>query len=213
MAISLVKLPTNRPGLILRVAKGHFATNHSHTNYYIDVTAQKFRLSEAKAVARELTTEYRYSGVVDTILCLDGMEVVGACMASDMMKGHSVMTTNEHRSLYVVTPEHTTGSQLIFRENTMPMIAGKHVLILLASVSTGYTAEAAMQAIQYYGGQVVGIAAIFATVKEVAGIPVTHIFDTDDLSDYSSWEARECPLCRQGQKLQALINSYGYSNL
>lgn len=212
MAISLVKLPTKKRGLNLRVCKGHFATNHSHINYYIDVTAQKFRLNEAKAVAQELTAEYKYRGAVDTILCLDGTEVIGACMASDLVKS-GVFTSNEHGSLYVVTPEHTTGSQLIFRENTMPMIAGKHVLVLLASVSTGYTAEAALQAIRYYGGQTVGIAAIFATVKEVDGMPVTHIFDTSDLSDYSSWEPRNCPLCQQGKKLDALVNSYGYSNL
>ena len=212
MAINLMKLPTQRHGLALRVCKGHFATNHSHTNYYIDVTAQKFRLSEAKAVARELTSVYKYSKPVDTILCLDGTEVIGACMASDMMKSH-VLTSNEHGSLYVLTPEHTTGSQLIFRENTVPMITGKHVLILLASVSTGYTAEAAMQAIRYYGGQVVGIASIFATVKEVAGVPVTHLFDTNDLVDYASWDARSCPLCQKGQKLDALVNSYGFSNL
>ena len=57
------------------------------------------------------------------------------------------------------------------------------------------------------------IAAIFATVKEVDGMPGTHIFDTSDLSDYSSWEPRNCPLCQQGKKLDALVNSYGYSNL
>ena len=49
--INMVKLPTNKSSLFLRVAKGHFATSHSHINYYIDVTTQKSRLSEAKAVA------------------------------------------------------------------------------------------------------------------------------------------------------------------
>ena len=48
--INMVKLPTNKSSLFLRVAKGHFATSHSHINYYIDVTTQKARLSEAKAV-------------------------------------------------------------------------------------------------------------------------------------------------------------------
>ena len=50
--INMVKLPTNKSNLFLRVAKGHFATSHSHINYYIDVTTQKSRLSEAKAVAK-----------------------------------------------------------------------------------------------------------------------------------------------------------------
>ena len=52
--INMVKLPTSKSELFLRVAKGHFATSHSHINYYIDVTTQKARLSEAKAVAKEL---------------------------------------------------------------------------------------------------------------------------------------------------------------
>ena len=50
--INMVKLPTSKSELFLRVAKGHFATSHSHINYYIDVTTQKTRLSEAKAVAK-----------------------------------------------------------------------------------------------------------------------------------------------------------------
>ena len=50
--INMVKLPTNKSSLFLRVAKGHFATSHSHINYYIDVTTQKARLSEAKLSPR-----------------------------------------------------------------------------------------------------------------------------------------------------------------
>ncbi len=69
--INMVKLPTNKSSLFLRVAKGHFATSHSHINYYIDVTTQKSRLSEAKAVAKELVAAYQHSTVVDTVLCLD----------------------------------------------------------------------------------------------------------------------------------------------
>lgn len=212
MAISLVRLPTRKYGLSLRVCMGHFATGHSHINYYIDVTAQKFRLSEARAAAQELASFYKYSSVVDTILCLDGTEVIGACMAADMQDS-GCLTTNEHGSLYVVTPEHTSGSQLLFRENTQPMIENKHVVVLMASVTTGYTAEAAMQAVRYYGGKVVGLSAIFTTMKECGGMQVNHIFDTNDLKDYQSWDARECPLCREGKKLDALVNSFGYSNL
>ena len=49
-----MELPVRRGNVPLRVVKGHFATNHSHINYYIDVTKQKVRLSEAKAMAKEL---------------------------------------------------------------------------------------------------------------------------------------------------------------
>ena len=62
--INMVKLPTSKSELFLRVAKGHFATSHSHINYYIDVTTQKTRLSEAKAVAKELVSAYQHSTIV-----------------------------------------------------------------------------------------------------------------------------------------------------
>ena len=212
MAIRLVKMPTKKQDLFLRVAKGHFATSHSHINYFIDVTIQKTRLSEARAVAQELVSYYTHTTIVDTILCLDGTEVIGSCMASELTRdGYTNM--NAHQTIYVVTPEHTTGSQLLFRENPAPMIAGKHVLILAASVTTGYTAQAAVEAVNYYGGQVVGISSIFSTVDECAGYPVRSIFDPKDLGDYQSFESRECPWCKAGQKIDALVNSFGYSSL
>ena len=212
MAIRLVKMPTKKQDLFLRVAKGHFATSHSHINYFIDVTIQKTRLSEARAVAQELVSYYTHTTIVDTILCLDGTEVIGSCMASELTRdGYTNM--NAHQTIYVVTPEHTTGSQLLFRENTAPMIAGKHVLILASSVTTGYTAQAAVEAVNYYGGQVVGISSIFSTVDECAGYPVRSIFDPKDLGDYQSFESRECPWCKAGQKIDALVNSFGYSSL
>ena len=48
------KIRTKNRNLFLRVTKGHFATSHSHINYYIDVSTQKTRLSEAQAVAEEI---------------------------------------------------------------------------------------------------------------------------------------------------------------
>ena len=108
------KIKTKHNNLYLRVAKGHFATNHSHSNYYIDVAAQKSRLSEAKAVARELCSGYNYSTkIVDTILCLDGTEVVGTCLANELTK-NEFMNINAHQTIYIVTPEVTSGSQLLF---------------------------------------------------------------------------------------------------
>jgi len=209
---ALFKLPTKRKNLFLRVAKGHFATNHSHTNYYIDVTTQKARLSEARAIAHELLPYYHSSTIVDTILCLDGTQVIGTCLADELTQ-EDFTNMNAHQTIYVVTPEHTTGSQLLFRDNIVPMVAGKHVLVLAASVTTGYTAQAAIEAINYYGGKVVGVSAVFATVDQVDGQPVHAAFDPKDLPEYASFSTQECPLCKQGIKIDALVNSFGYSKL
>ena len=207
-----LKIRTKRKNLFLRVSKGHFATSHSHINYYIDVTTQKTRLSEAKAVAEELRSYYSNSTIIDTILCLDGTEVIGTCLANELTKD-DFASMNVHQTVYIVTPEHTTGSQLLFRDNLIPMIAGKHVLILAASVTTGYTAQAAIEAVRYYGGSVVGVSAIFATVDSCEGYPVYSAFDPKDLPEYASYSAHECPLCKQNNKVDALVNSYGYSKL
>lgn len=207
------KIKTKHNNLYLRVLKGHFATNHSHSNYYIDVVAQKSRLSEAKAVAKELCNSYSYSTtIVDTILCLDGTEVIGTCLADQLTK-NAFMNINAHQTIYVVTPEMTGTSQMIFRDNIVPMIQGKHVLVLAVSVATGYTAKAAVEAIKYYGGEVSGVAAIFSTAEECDGYPVNSVFNPNDLPEYFTVPSHECPLCKQGKKLDALINSYGFSKL
>ena len=206
------KIRTKRKNLFLRVSKGHFATSHSHINYYIDVATQKTRLSEATAIAEELLSYYSSNTIVDTILCLDGTEVIGTCLAQELTDA-AYTNINAHQTIYIVTPEHTTGSQLIFRDNITQMIKNKHVLILAASVTTGYTAQAAIEAINYYGGTVVGIASIFATVDNCSGYTVHSAFNPNDLPDYASFASHECPLCKQGIKIDALVNGYGYSKL
>ena len=210
--LSTYKISTKGKNLHLRVVKGHFATSNSHMNYYVDVTVQKSRLSEASAVAKELSAYYKKNTIVDTILCLDETQVIGTCMATELTSGE-FMNMNAHQTIYVVTPEHTAGSQIIFRDGLIPMIQGKHVLILAASVNTGYTAKAAIEAVQYYGGSVEGIAAIFATADECQGIPVRSAFDPNDLQDYTIKPSHECPMCKRGEKIDALVNSFGFSKL
>ncbi len=212
MQMNMIKIPTQDGRVFLRIAKGHFATNHSHTNYYIDVTTQKARLSEAKAVAKELVSAYRTTTIVDSILCLDGTQVIGTCLANELTKDGFV-NMNAHQTIYVVTPEYTSGSQILFRDNVAPMITGKHVLILAASISTGYSVKSAIEAVRYYGGEVAGLSAIFARVSECQGYPVTAIFDPHYLTDYESYDAYNCPYCKAGQKIDALVNSFGYSKL
>ena len=206
------KVRTNSRDLFLRVSKGHYATSHSHINYYIDVTTQKTRLSEATAVAKKLVTFYNANTLVDTILCLDGTEVIGTCLANELTRGNYI-NMNAHQTIYVITPEHTTGSQIICRDNIIPMIKSKNVLVLAASVTTGYTAQAAIEAIKYYNGNIAGVCAIFATVDKCVGYPVHSVFDPNDLQDYASFPSHECPMCKQGVKIDALVNSFGYSKL
>ena len=208
--IDIMKLPVRRGNVPLRVARGHFATNHSHINYYIDITYPKTRLTEAQAVAKQLVTTFKNSTPIDTILCLDGTAVLGACLADELTKG-GFRSINSHKTLYVVEPEFGVNNQMLFRDNIQPMIRNKHVLVLMASCTTGYTAKKGIETIGYYGGEVVGVAALYSMTDEVCGQKVHSVFTKDDLPDYESYDYKDCPYCKQGKRLDALVNSHGYS--
>ncbi|MBQ2244995.1 MAG: orotate phosphoribosyltransferase [Oscillospiraceae bacterium] len=210
--IDINLLPVQHGNVPLRFAHGHFATNHSHINYYIDITYPKTRLSEAKSVAKQLVLNFVNNTPVDTILCLDGTAVIGACLADELTKS-GFRSINKHDTIYVVEPEYNSNSQMIFRENIQPMIRGKHVLILMASCTTGFTAGKGMEAIGYYGGEVVGVAALYRAVDELNGLPVRSVYSLADFPDYASYDFRDCPYCKAGVKIDALVNSYGYSSI
>ncbi len=209
--LSVMKYSTKNNNLHLRVAGGHFATGNCHTNYYIDVVSQKSRLTEAKAVAEELRNYFYSNTIVDTILCLDGTEVIGTCLADSLTKADFI-NMNAHKTIYIMTPELVNG-QILFRDNLIPMIKDKHVMVLAVSVSSGKTVSTAVDAIKYYGGMVSGIASIFSTTDECAGYPVRSVFNPNDLPGYKTWAPNECPLCKEGKKIDALINSHGFSKL
>ena len=210
--IEIMNWPIKRGSVPLRVAKGHFATNHSHINYYIDITYQKTRLSEAKESARALVSNFINNTPVDMILCLDGTAVLGTFVGEELTKT-GFHTINQHKSIYVVEPEFSTSSNIIFRDNIQAMMRNKHVLVLMASVTTGYTAKRAIEAIEYYGGRIAGVAAIYRAVDEIMGYPVRSVYSIEDLPDYASYEYQSCPYCKAGQKIDAVVNSYGYSEL
>ncbi len=209
--IDLKELATQRGNVPLRYARGHFATNHSHINYYIDITYQKTRLNEAKAVARQLKNRLNPAEMVDTILCLDGTAVIGTCLAEELTK--SGLRGNGQPSIYVLEPEYNANSQMMFRDNMKAMIKGKHVLVLMASMTTGFTAKRSIEAIGYYGGFVAGVAAMYSAVESAGGYPVASVYTLSDLPDYASYDYRECPYCKQGVPIDALVNSFGYSAL
>ena len=210
--IEITQLPIRRGKVPLRIARGHFATNHSHINYYIDITYQKTRLSEAKDSAYALVSHFINDTPVDTILCLDGTAVLGTCVAEELTKS-GFRTINAHQTIYVIEPEYNANSQIIFRDNIKSMIQNKTVLILMASVTTGYTAKRSIEAIHYYGGHVAGVAALYRAVDEIGGYPVRSVYSVADIPDYESYDYHDCPYCKQGKKIDALVNSFGYSVL
>ena len=139
--------------LDIKVVDGHFATNHSHINKYIDMTTLKSRRKMALAAAKSMATEYVATTIVDTIVCMDGTEVIGAYLANALTE-NGIVSMNQHQTIYIMTPEVHSSGQLIFRDNLQPMIKDKNILLLLASATTGKTIKQSIECIEYYGGSI-----------------------------------------------------------
>ena len=195
----------------LSVIPGHFATNHSHVNYYVDLNKLKRKLKKAKETAGVLSGIYT-STPIDTIVCLEGTQMIGAFLADALSNGsnHSI---NYDSDICVITPELDSNNQMIFRDDTQPMIWGKRVLLLISSVSTGWTIQRCMSCLKYYNGELVSVAALFSAIDEIAGVKINSIFTPEDIPGYESHSPADCPMCKAEQKVDALINAYGYSKI
>ncbi|HAG14178.1 MAG TPA: orotate phosphoribosyltransferase [Ruminococcus sp.] len=198
----------NNNRISIGIIPGHYATNHSHVNYYVDMTAIKTSSKMAKEAAHELSLAF-INTYVDTIICLEGTEILGAFLSEYLTQSG----INQGNDINLITPELNAVNQMIFRDNTQKKVWGKKVLVLVSSTSTGKSVNRAIDCLQYYSGEMVAVGAIFSAVKEVSGIEVKAVFSDADLPHYESFAANECPMCKNGIKVDALINSFGYSKL
>ncbi|MBO4846405.1 MAG: orotate phosphoribosyltransferase [Lachnospiraceae bacterium] len=198
--------------VVLRYIPGHFVTPNSHVNYYMDLSDMKARQREARATGEELAEMYLASDVIDTILCLNGMEVIGAYLANKLTKA-GMISANAHKTIYITSTEYNTSGQMMFRENNQHMIKGKRVLVLIDTATTGETLRSALRSVRFYGGTPIGISAIYSVAAKIDDIPIRSLYSTADLPDYAGHNFEDCPLCKAGIPIDAICNGYGYSTL
>lgn len=200
---------TRNNKIVLKVIQGHFATSHTHVNLYLDMTSMKTRQSEAEEVGRELAHQYVNHVSIDTIVCMDGCEVIGAFLAQELAKS-SMLSVNAHKSINIITPEINTDGKMMIRDNNLSAVNGANILLLVASVTTGNTIRKTLECIDYYGGKIQGVGAIFSAVDSIDNIQVYSVFHKTDIPEYQTYMINECPFCKAQHKLEAIINGYGY---
>ena len=194
------------PKARIKILKGHFATSNSHLNTYIDMSTVKTRHNNSREAAKVLAEEYLTNTYVNTIVCLDETEVIGTFLA-EQLADSSQMSLSTGNNISVITPEYHAMGQMLFRDNKQRMIKDQQVMILAASVTTGKTVMRAIESVLYYGGTVCAVCAIFSAVE------IKTIFTSKDLPDYRAFEPADCPMCREGRRVEAIVNSFGYSEL
>lgn len=196
----------------LKVIPGHFVTSQSHISHYLDMTTMRTRCAEASQIARTLAVRYETSTPVDTIICMDGLEVVGAFLAEELAKA-GVLSMNAHKTIYVITPEFNASGQVMFRDNIQHMVRNRNVCILMGSITTGKTLQRCIESVLYYGGTITGVSAIFSAVNKIAGLDINAVFYQKDIPDYETHRPEECPMCKRKEKVDAIVSGYGYSKL
>jgi len=200
------------PKLTVQVASGHFATSSAHRSHYIDIFELMSSATAARVAARELAVPYLTSTRVDVIVYMDGTEILAAYLADQLLQaGLGVM--NEGEEIHLVTPMHGSDGHFIFHQSVREKIRDKNVVLMVASMSTGATAEQVVECLNYYGCKLVGISAVFSAFPQVGGRDVYSLFDCKDIPDYHFYSLSECVMCKEGKKIDAIINSEGYTKL
>ena len=200
------------PKLSVQVTLGHFATNSAHRSHYIDIFELMSSSSVAREAARELAVPYLSSTEVDVIVYMDGTEILAAYLADQLLQaGLAVM--NEGEEILLVTPMTGADGRFIFHQSVREKIRGKNVVLMVASMSTGATADQVLECLSYYGCKLAGISAVFSVLPQVGGREIHSLFDCEDIPDYHFCKPSECVMCREGKKIDAIINSDGYTKL
>lgn len=196
----------------VQVADGHFATNHSHINTYVDLTEMKTCFTAAKRAAVYLARQYQ-NIPIETILCLEGTNMLGAFFAEELGSDSNLMGMNRGVDIHVLTPELNSNKQMIFQHNTRHMIDGRQIILFLASISTAKTINRAVDCLRYYNGKLVGIAAGFSAMRAYEGIPIHALLTEENLPAYASYLPQNCEICRQGRRVDAIVNETGFMEI
>lgn len=194
----------------MHVTPGHFTTNNSHFTHYFDMSRMKSNALVARDVAREIATPYLSSTGIDTIICMEETEVIGAYLAEELME-NGAMVVNSDREIYVTTPKRNVNGQLIFQQSAQPMISGRHAILLVASAASGHTIHRALDCLAYYQGLLVGISSIFTAIPALEGHPVNSVFSEADVPGYHLYQPSDCALCNEGHRLDAIVRYDGYT--
>lgn len=200
------------PDIVMRVIPGHFTTNHFHLSHYLDLDNLKTNSNLARKVSKELAIPYLATTLIDTIVCMEGTELIGAYLVEELSK-KGTTAINQGRELYVVKPMNNVNRQLTFQSNIQKLITDRYVLLLVTSISSGNTIKSAIDVLNYYGANLVGVSALFNAMTEDIEQEINSLFTSKDIPSYKMYKISECEQCKKGRKLDAIIIQGGYTTI
>ncbi len=212
MVTKYLQIPlAKNPNIQMRVIPGHFATSKNHLSHYLDLYDLKTNTTLAREVAGELVLPFMNTPI-DTIVCMEGTEVIGAYMAEELqMDGQ--MTVNSGNEIHVLTPMHNAERKLMLLSGLQDVILNKNSIVLLSSISSGGTLGSVLDLLDYYGANIQGAAAIFSAFEGKSRVDVHSLFSNYDIPSYHIYETESCPYCSDNRELDAIIYHDGMLKL
>jgi orotate phosphoribosyltransferase len=161
----------------------------------------------ARDIARELAMPYMSSTNVDTVVCMDKTETIGAFLANELLSAG----VNRGNDIHVVTPISNVNNNLVFKDSMLEWISGKSIILLVAMMISGRAVDRAMECLDYYGANVVGTSALFMAVHGEQKHKINALFTSDDISGYKLFSPGQCEMCKAGLPLDAMVSTEGYT--
>ena len=150
------------------------------------MTTLKTRQSEAERAAKALVRPYVVTTIVDTILCLDGTQIIGAYLSQELSHA-GLASINAHQTIYIITPEYDATQPAAVpgqhpahgpgQARAHPHRLGDHRHQRGQGHGTAWSTTAAPPA---------GICSIFSAQDEIAGMRVHSVFTPEDIPDYAT---------------------------
>jgi len=200
------------PKIAIKVIPGHFTASSTHTNHYLDLGSLKSNAMIARDAARELAIPYLSNTIVDTIVCIERTEVIGAYLAQELLEG-GARIMNDGGEISVVTPIVNDIGTLNFKSSMVKQIVNKNVVLLSTWVLSGRTLDRVLDCLSYYSAKIAGISTLFLVPDKTPEQNINALFTSLDIENFKLFSPRECEMCKSGQRLDALISSEGYTRI
>jgi orotate phosphoribosyltransferase len=200
------------PVISMEVIPGHYTTGASHTTHYLDVSEMKSSSVVARDIARELALPYSSSIAVDTIVCMENTNVIGAYLAEELAN-NGIHAVSGSSNIHVISPLSNSLGHLSFQTSTIEYVTNRNVLLITATVAGGTSLDNALDCIAYYRGNVVGVSALFLAFPDRMEYAINALFTSEDIPGYEIQRSRHCAMCKAGVRLDALISSEGYTRI
>lgn len=173
--------------------EGHFIyASGKHGERYINKDAIYPNTQNISELCRFMAEPFQGQGI-DTVL---GPAMGGVILAQRVAEH---LTQMEERPVYGVYADKTKdGEGLEIKRGYDAYIKSKKVLVVEDILNTGGSAKKAIEVVRENWGKVVALSALVnrggVTSEDVGDVPVSTLLNVE----MQSWEADNCPLCKQG---------------